>query len=101
MTMNLPAKAELSSIENVPKSYRARTNRDACKSAFEEGQSQIDLKRAFATDIFTTKEAAYYLGVSEKTIWNWKAEGRIRAMTLGDGRNLRFHKNELNKVLRG
>ncbi len=86
---------------DVPKTETGDAKKDTCNQPKSAGSSQIDLTRAMSTDIFTTKEAAYYLAVAEKTIWNWKAEGRIRAMTLGDGRNLRFHKNELNKVLRG
>jgi excisionase family DNA binding protein len=92
---------ERGDAEDDPKPVRPTPNTDTCESNKIQANCQIDLHRAFATGNFTTAEAAYFLGVSPKTIWNWRCDGRIQAMTLGEGRSLRFHINELNKFLRG
>lgn len=50
---------------------------------------------------FSAKEAAFLLGVSEKTIYNWKCEGKIKATNLGltiRGR-LRIPKSEVSRII--
>lgn len=48
----------------------------------------------------TASEAAEYLGVSVRTIWNWVAERQIPVVHL-PGRITRFNRNELDKWAQG
>jgi excisionase family DNA binding protein len=58
--------------------------------------SQDNLK--FVSPLFTVKETAKYLRVCERTIHNYKKQGKLRQLT-NVGRNLLFHKDDLDAFI--
>ena len=58
------------------------------------------MKYSLRRDFLETSEAAFVLGVSKKTLYNWKLSGKIKATNLGHttrGR-LRFAIAEIERI---
>lgn len=53
-----------------------------------------------AADLIEYAQAAARLGVSTRTLQNWVAAGRVRAVKVGP-RRVRFEVQEVERVLRG
>jgi len=49
---------------------------------------------------FTVEEAANYLRVSKRTIYNWSRSGKLPAYIIGDHRYRRYKKIDLDNVPR-
>ena len=50
-------------------------------------------------ELFSVKEAAEFLGVSESTIRRYISDGRLLAYRLGNGRLIRIKRQDLEKLL--
>jgi excisionase family DNA binding protein len=49
------------------------------------------------TPLFNAKEAADYLKITKRTLYNWSSQGKIKCIRLG---GLKFDKEYLNKLIR-
>ena len=50
-------------------------------------------------DLFTVQEAADMLGVSYRAIVNWVNDGSLRCYRIGDGRSIRFSREQIQDYL--
>ena len=52
-------------------------------------------------EIMTTKEAAKYLKLNPETLRRWNITGKVKALRAGYTGNLRWKKEDLDKMLKG
>lgn len=82
---------------------------EALQPMFEEHRAAVraDLRRALAElradaespdhAAYSTRDAAAYIGVSERTIHRMRADGRLPAVRVG--RQIRFRREDLDRYL--
>ena len=61
---------------------------------------KIDLSEEVPLEWLTVGEAARYLRVSKRTIYRWTKNGKLPAYLIGNHRNRRYRKDDLDKVPR-
>lgn len=50
------------------------------------------------TNLLTIKEAAEYMAVHPNTLRNWEAEGKLKAIRIGNRKDRRFELEELDRL---
>ena len=61
---------------------------------------KVDLSNDVPFEWLTVGEAAHYLRVSKRTIYRWTRDGKLPAYLIGNHRNRRYRRNDLDKVPR-
>ncbi|MFC2059812.1 helix-turn-helix domain-containing protein [Chloroflexota bacterium] len=62
--------------------------------------AKLELSTELPLEWLTVGEAASYLRVSKRTIYRWTRDGKIPAYLIGNHRNRRYRRDDLDKVPR-
>ena len=61
---------------------------------------KVDLSKEVPLEWLTVGEAACYLRVSKRTIYRWTRDGKLPTYLIGNHRNRRYRRDDLDKVPR-
>ena len=62
--------------------------------------ARVKLSSEVPIEWLTVGEAARYLRVSKRTIYRWTRDGKLPAYLIGNHRNRRYRRDDLDKVPR-
>ena len=62
--------------------------------------ARVELSPEIPLEWLTVGEAARYLRVSKRTIYRWTRDGKLPAYLIGNHRNRRYKRDDLDKVPR-
>ena len=62
--------------------------------------ARVELSTEGPLEWLTVGEAAHYLRVSKRTIYRWTRDGKVPAYLIGNHRNRRYRKDDLDKLPR-
>jgi len=62
--------------------------------------ARVELSSEVPLEWLTVGEAARYLRVSKRTIYRWTRDGKLPAYLIGNHRNRRYRREDLDKVPR-